>query len=191
MFNLPVLLLQACVIIALARAVGWLFRRMHQPQVIGEMLAGIMLGPSLLGWLAPDLSATLFPPAPMGVLSSSPRETPVSRVGCGGPQIKIIITPSIPKTRPMVLIMVAHILYPHSSLTRIMTRLKRSGCLTTRKSGTFDFISPKLREPEADCRRGLRQSSSLPLQPLPRELESLAGTGPDLSVGCDQGRHVE
>ena len=61
MFQLPVLILQAGVILALARGVGWLFRRFNQPQVIGEMLAGIMLGPSLLGWLAPNLSAALFP----------------------------------------------------------------------------------------------------------------------------------
>lgn len=34
---------------------------MHQPRVVGEILAGILLGPSFLGWLAPSFSAFLFP----------------------------------------------------------------------------------------------------------------------------------
>ncbi len=70
MFELPVLLLQTCVILAVARGVGWLFRRIHQPQVIGEMVAGLMLGPSLLGWVAPGISASLFPPESLGFLNS-------------------------------------------------------------------------------------------------------------------------
>jgi Kef-type K+ transport system membrane component KefB len=48
---------------------GKLFRRIHQPQVIGEMVAGIMLGPSLLGWLAPGLFAQLFPPESLEYLN--------------------------------------------------------------------------------------------------------------------------
>jgi Kef-type K+ transport system membrane component KefB len=42
--------------------VGWLFRRAGQTAVIGEMFAGILLGPSLLGAIAPSVEATLFPP---------------------------------------------------------------------------------------------------------------------------------
>ncbi len=54
--------LQMAVIIATCRVVGWLCRRyMGQPQVVGEMIAGVVLGPSLLGWIAPDLQAALFP----------------------------------------------------------------------------------------------------------------------------------
>ena len=64
------LILQVAVVLLVARAVGFLFRRIHQPQVVGEMAAGILLGPSLLGWLAPDLSATLFPPASLGYLGT-------------------------------------------------------------------------------------------------------------------------
>src|SRR4029079_2788472 len=37
------------------------FRYLHQPQVMGEMIAGIMLGPSLLGAIAPALAGTIFP----------------------------------------------------------------------------------------------------------------------------------
>jgi Kef-type K+ transport system membrane component KefB len=64
------LILQIAVVLAAARAVGWLFRRIRQPQVVGEMVAGIMLGPSLLGWLAPGASALLFPAASMGYLNT-------------------------------------------------------------------------------------------------------------------------
>ena len=61
MLHLPTLLLQIATIVVIARLFGWLFRRLHQPQVIGEMVAGIALGPSLLGSVAPSISAALFP----------------------------------------------------------------------------------------------------------------------------------
>jgi Kef-type K+ transport system membrane component KefB len=67
---LPVLLLQIGVILIVARATGAIFRRLHQPQVVGEMIAGILLGPSLLGWLAPDLFGVLFPPGSLGYLDA-------------------------------------------------------------------------------------------------------------------------
>jgi Kef-type K+ transport system membrane component KefB/nucleotide-binding universal stress UspA family protein len=60
---IALLLLQILLILALSRAVGLLFRYMHQPQVMGEMLAGIMLGPSIFGWIAPNAWSTVFPPA--------------------------------------------------------------------------------------------------------------------------------
>ncbi len=44
-----------------ARALGELVRRCNQPSVLGEILAGILLGPTVLGVLAPGLSAALFP----------------------------------------------------------------------------------------------------------------------------------
>ncbi|MBO9707193.1 MAG: cation:proton antiporter [Caulobacter sp.] len=50
------------VIIATCRAVGWAAKKyLGQPQVVGEMIAGVILGPSLLGLLAPDLQHMLFP----------------------------------------------------------------------------------------------------------------------------------
>jgi Kef-type K+ transport system membrane component KefB len=61
--------LELFVIVATARAVGWLGKRfLGQPQVVGEMIAGVILGPSLLGLLAPDLQAMLFPKDTKGVL---------------------------------------------------------------------------------------------------------------------------
>ena len=70
MVHLATLLIQIMVILLLARIIGIGFRKIHQPQVIGEMVAGIILGPSLLGWLAPNISAQLFPPASLGFLSA-------------------------------------------------------------------------------------------------------------------------
>lgn len=64
------LVLQIVVILALARALGWMLRKLHQPQIIGEMLAGIILGPSLLGWVAPGLSRALFPTESLGILDA-------------------------------------------------------------------------------------------------------------------------
>src|SRR5687767_632298 len=46
---LALLLFQVLVIVVAARSLGMLFKKMGQPSVIGEMLAGILLGPSLLG----------------------------------------------------------------------------------------------------------------------------------------------
>jgi Kef-type K+ transport system membrane component KefB len=68
--NVFTLILQIAVIIIAARGVGILFRRIRQPQVIGEMVAGILLGPSLLGWAAPSASAALFPPSSLGYLNA-------------------------------------------------------------------------------------------------------------------------
>jgi Kef-type K+ transport system membrane component KefB len=60
---LSVLLLQVIVIVAAARALGALFAHIHQPPVIGEIVAGILLGPSLLGLVAPGVQEFLFPAA--------------------------------------------------------------------------------------------------------------------------------
>ncbi len=65
---LTLLLLQMVVIIVAARLLGRGFRRIGQPAVIGEIFAGILLGPSLLGWLWPQALGFLFPPAALAPL---------------------------------------------------------------------------------------------------------------------------
>src|SRR5262249_12632860 len=67
--DLAILVLQIAVIIAVSAVVARVFEKLRQPKVIGEMFAGIMLGPSLLGWVAPHFSAMLFPPANFGPLN--------------------------------------------------------------------------------------------------------------------------
>lgn len=60
---------QVALIIAVARLLGMGARRLGQPMVMAEILAGILLGPSLLGWVAPGFSAALFPHSALPVLS--------------------------------------------------------------------------------------------------------------------------
>jgi Kef-type K+ transport system membrane component KefB/nucleotide-binding universal stress UspA family protein len=55
-------LVEVLIVIGLSRLVGLGFRSIKQPLVIGEIVAGIMLGPSLLGLVAPHVAVTLFPP---------------------------------------------------------------------------------------------------------------------------------
>ena len=73
--NLGLLLVQIAAVVVAARGVGLLFRFIGQPQVVGEMAAGILLGPSFLGWIAPGVSGRLFPPESLGFLNS------ISQVG--------------------------------------------------------------------------------------------------------------
>jgi Kef-type K+ transport system membrane component KefB len=68
-------LFQIAVILTLCQAVGVLARRAGQPQVVAEMIAGVLLGPSLLGLFWPGVFTRLFPPETMKVLF------PVSQLG--------------------------------------------------------------------------------------------------------------
>ncbi len=54
-------LLQVLVVLAIAKLAGRCMRLIHQPAVIGEMIAGILLGPSLFGWVFPSIHGWLFP----------------------------------------------------------------------------------------------------------------------------------
>lgn len=65
---LAILLLQIITIIIVARFFGWIFRKIGQPTVIGEIIAGIFLGPSLVGMYFPEYSALLFPVESLGNL---------------------------------------------------------------------------------------------------------------------------
>src|SRR5258706_2312976 len=67
--NLVTLLLQVAAIVVRARLVRLLCRLIGQPQVMGERVAGILLGPSFLGWVAPRLFDALFPSASLGYLN--------------------------------------------------------------------------------------------------------------------------
>ncbi len=66
--SLTRLIVQVVAITVISRLIGRLTRRLGQPLVIAEMLGGIVLGPSLLGWLAPALWAEIFTPQSIEVL---------------------------------------------------------------------------------------------------------------------------
>lgn len=67
-YPIGILLLQIVSIIVVARLFGMLFRKIGQPSVIGEIVAGIALGPSLLGMYLPEVSGFLFPDSSLGNL---------------------------------------------------------------------------------------------------------------------------
>lgn len=69
MFSQPaIFLLQLVVIMLSARLMGYLFQLFRQPMVLGEIVAGLLLGPSVFGALAPQLSEYLFPENSLSIL---------------------------------------------------------------------------------------------------------------------------
>ena len=65
---LAILLLQIITIILTARVFGFLCKKIGQPSVIGEIIAGILLGPSFVGMYFPEFSGFLFPKQSLGNL---------------------------------------------------------------------------------------------------------------------------
>jgi len=65
---LALLLAQIVTIIFVARFFGWICKKLGQPSVIGEIIAGIVLGPSLIGLYFPEFSSALFPKQSLGNL---------------------------------------------------------------------------------------------------------------------------
>ncbi|KGO91655.1 cation:proton antiporter [Flavobacterium subsaxonicum] len=65
---LALLLVQIITILFVARFFGWICKKLGQPTVIGEMIAGIVLGPSLVGTFFPEYSGLLFPKESLGNL---------------------------------------------------------------------------------------------------------------------------
>ena len=59
-----ILVVQIVLLLTVGRGLGEIMQRIGQPSVIGELLAGLLLGPSLFGWLWPEAQSAIFPPAP-------------------------------------------------------------------------------------------------------------------------------
>ncbi|BAZ27631.1 sodium/hydrogen exchanger [Cylindrospermum sp. NIES-4074] len=59
--ELLLVLIQLSLLLLVARGLGEFMRRINLPPVVGELLAGVLLGPSVFGWLLPDLQAHIFP----------------------------------------------------------------------------------------------------------------------------------
>src|SRR5919198_252132 len=58
------LILQLVLLLAVGRGLGEFMQRIGQPSVMGELLAGIILGPSLFGWIWPEAQHAIFPKTP-------------------------------------------------------------------------------------------------------------------------------
>ncbi len=131
MLDLPLLLMQIAVILAAARLVGWLFRLMRQPQVMGEMIAGILLGPSLLGHVAPRISAAIFPTESLTHLNA------LSQVGLALFMflVGLELEPKMLKSQGMLAVFTSHvsIVFPFflgSSLARLLYPLLSTDSVT-------------------------------------------------------------
>lgn len=68
--SVTILLIQLIVILGTARACGWLLHHLGQPAVVGEMAAGLMLGPMVMGALFPQWHPQLFSSANLAGLQS-------------------------------------------------------------------------------------------------------------------------
>jgi Kef-type K+ transport system membrane component KefB/nucleotide-binding universal stress UspA family protein len=58
-----IFIVQIVLLITVGRGLGEIMQRIGQPSVIGELLAGLLLGPSLFGWVWPSAHDVIFPPA--------------------------------------------------------------------------------------------------------------------------------
>ena len=67
---LPHVLLALAAIVVASRILGFFFRKIRQPRVIGEVIAGILIGPTFLGRVAPDFQAYLLPSEAAPILGS-------------------------------------------------------------------------------------------------------------------------
>lgn len=67
--TITVLLISLGILLAVARILGELAHRLRQPAVVGELLAGVLLGPTVLGAFAPDVNAMLFPQTGAGAVA--------------------------------------------------------------------------------------------------------------------------
>lgn len=124
--GLILLIFQIGIILVAARVTGWVFRRFQQPQVVGEMVAGLLLGPSLLGRVAPGISAQMFPASSLGVLNSLSQIGLLLFMFLVGLRLDLkklhelgrtaIITSHISIILPFILgVLLAHFLYPRLS----------------------------------------------------------------------------
>jgi len=70
-FELSVMFfLQMAFILGVCRATAWVFMKIGQSRVVSEMIAGVLIGPSLMGWMFPEFSAYLFPTESKAILFS-------------------------------------------------------------------------------------------------------------------------
>jgi len=92
--------LQLAVILLACRVVGWLGKKLlAQPQVVGEMIAGVILGPSLLGLLFPEFQLALFPKETKNVLYVGASWVSGSTCSWSGPASRRVTSRPRPRAR--------------------------------------------------------------------------------------------
>jgi len=87
---LLVLLIQIALIVSIARLFAILFRRIGQPAAVGEIIAGLLLGPSFLGWIAPEVFQFIFRPS-IGDLPPAASDVLLSKVFTALAQIGLVL----------------------------------------------------------------------------------------------------
>jgi Kef-type K+ transport system membrane component KefB len=102
---LAITLLQIVIVTISARAMAMLLRRLGQPAVIGEIAAGILLGPSLFGLIAPGLFATVFP------ANSMPTLLALSQIGLILFMflVGLEFAPELVRERPHTVVVISHV----------------------------------------------------------------------------------
>lgn len=90
--------LAAAVILIVCKLVSMLVGRAGQPPVVGEMIAGVLLGPSLLGELAPRLEADLFPKALLPVIYVAGQLGLVALMFQAGRELRGYLKPGLGRT---------------------------------------------------------------------------------------------
>jgi Kef-type K+ transport system membrane component KefB len=90
--------LAAAIILIACRLVSLLIGRLGQPPVVGEMIAGVLLGPSLLGELAPRLEASLFPRALLPVIYVAGQLGLVALMFQAGRELRSYLRPGLGRT---------------------------------------------------------------------------------------------
>eukprot|EP00897_Mesotaenium_endlicherianum_P010605 jgi/Mesen1/9573/ME000065S08997 len=68
-FSLPLLIVQLCLVLVISRVAALILRPLRQPRVIGEIIGGLILGPTVMGYI-PGFTENIFPPASLPVLET-------------------------------------------------------------------------------------------------------------------------
>lgn len=68
-YALPLLTIQLCLVLVFSRALAYIFKPLRQPRVIAEIIGGVLLGPTAMGYI-PGFSRDIFPPASLTVLET-------------------------------------------------------------------------------------------------------------------------
>jgi Kef-type K+ transport system membrane component KefB len=157
--------LQMTAILLACRVVGALFKALGQPQVVGEMTAGILMGPSLFGWLAPGAHGFLFPDASKPILFAAAQLGVVLYMFVVGLEFNVELIR--PRLRGVAIISLAGIAVPFTL----------GGLLALKFAGDPDFFSAGVTQREAVLYLGASMSiTAFPMLARIILEQGLAGT---------------